>query len=193
VSEEAPHALYLLLLLMLVASSLVGMRLPSGKVVKMALAWVAIFAAGFALFAFRGEFSSLGRRLQAELTGAPIASGSTLRVPVSEDGHFWVDASVNGVRARFLVDSGASVTTVSSALAARAQLQTGMRSAMVETANGTIVMKKSRADRFEVGTIERQDFGVHINAQDSANVLGMNFLSTLASWRVQGNYLVLEP
>ena len=42
--DEAPRTLYLVLLLMLVASSLVGMRLPVGKVLKMFLAWVAIFA-----------------------------------------------------------------------------------------------------------------------------------------------------
>lgn len=189
---DAPYALYLLLLLMLVASSLIGMRLPVGKVVKMALGWVAIFAAAFALFAFRDDFVGLGQRLRAEATGAPIESGEELRIAKSEDGHFWVEGSVNGHTARFLVDSGASITTISTATAAAAGIAPGMRANQVETANGTIWMRRATAERFRVGSIERTEFSVNINPNDGANVLGMNFLSSLGNWRVEGNYLVLR-
>ena len=191
--DESPRMIYLVLLLVLVTASLIGMRLPAGKVVKMALAWVAIFAGAFALFAFRDEFSSLGQRLRAEATGAPIETGEELRIPISEDGHFWIEASVNGHKARFLVDSGASITTVSQATAEAARITTGLRSDAVETANGTVTMKRGSAERFQVGPIERTDFSVNINERDSANVLGMNFLSSLSGWRVEGNYLVLRP
>jgi aspartyl protease family protein len=191
--EDAPRALYLVLLLMLVTASLIGMRLPAGKVVKMALAWIAIFAGAFALFAFRDEFSTLGQRLRAEATGAPIEAGEELRIPISEDGHFWVEASINGHSARFLVDSGASITTVSRATAEAARVSTGMRSDQVETANGIVSMPRGTAERFSVGPIERTSFSVNVNNRDSANVIGMNFLSSLRSWRVEGNYLVLRP
>jgi aspartyl protease family protein len=190
--DDAPHALYLVLLLMLVGSSLIGMRLPLAKAAKMVLAWVAIFGVAFILFAFRDDFSSLGQRLRAEATGTPIASGDELRIPISEDGHYWVEASVNDHRARFLVDSGASITTVSRATADAAGLQTGMQVAQVETANGTVVMRRAEAQRFRVGDIERRDFAVFINPRDGVNVVGMNFLSRLSSWRVEGNYLVLR-
>jgi aspartyl protease family protein len=43
-----------------VGSSLLAMRIPMGKALKMALAWIAIFALAFLVFAFRGEFSALG-------------------------------------------------------------------------------------------------------------------------------------
>lgn len=191
--DDAPHALYLMLLLVLVGSSLVGMRLPIGKVFKMVLAWVAIFGIGFALFAFRDDFRTLGNRLRAEATGAPIADGKELRIPIAEDGHFWVEASVNGHEAPFLVDSGASVTTISREIADTAGIETGMRVALVETANGTVQMRKARADSFSVGTIQRSDFAIQVNDHDDSNVLGMNFLSSLGGWRVEGNYLVLRP
>ena len=64
--DTAGHAIYAALAAMLVASSLIGMRLPIAKVAKMALAWVAIFGVGFVLFSFRSEFSALGSRLRAE-------------------------------------------------------------------------------------------------------------------------------
>lgn len=191
-SEEGPNLIYLLLLLVLVGSAFFSRRLPLAKSLKMAIAWMAIFGAVFVLVAFRHEFSAIGQRLRAELTGEPMVAGLTVRIPISEDGHFWVNGSLNGQQVRFLVDSGASTTTVSRSVAAEAGLETGLRSEQVGTANGTVVMKKSRASSLRIGSIERQDIGVNINPNDNINVLGMNFLSSLAGWRVEGRFLVLE-
>lgn len=187
------HSLYLLLCLMLVASALIGLRMSLGKAVKMALAWVAIFGVGFMLFAFRGEFTALGSRLRAEATGAPMAQGGEVRLAMREDGHFWVDASINGRSAPFLIDSGASITTITPDLATAAKVETGIRTAQVETANGTVQMKVAKVDRLEVGPIFRPGFTVHVSQADNTNVLGMNFLSSLQSWRVERNTLVLQP
>lgn len=191
--DDSGRLIYLALCLVLVVSSLVGMRLPIGKTVKMLLAWVLIFGVVFALFTFRSEFSAFGSRLKAEATGAPIEAGEEMRIAMRDDGHFWVEGSVNGQTAQFLVDSGASVTTVSPAVAAAAGLATGMRVANVETANGQVQMAVGTADRFAVGRIDRADFTVFVNNADDSNVLGMNFLSSLSSWRVEGNILVLRP
>ena len=51
---------------------------------------------------------------------------------------------------------------------------------------------KALGDSFGA-TIVRSDFGVHVNEVGDTNVLGMNFLSSLAGWRVEGNTLVLRP
>jgi len=45
----------------------------------------------------------------------------------------------------------------------------------------------------QLGSINRPELTVHINEQDDVNLLGMNFLSSLNGWRVEGNYLVLRP
>ena len=192
-NDETPRALYLALLLMLVAGSLIGTRMPIGKAVKMALAWVAIFGVVFVLFAFRDDFSALGQRLRAEATGTPIELAGELRFPIAEDGHFWVEGKINGHEVPFLVDSGASVTTVSGRIAKASRIALTDRVMPVETANGTVTMTRGYADRFQLGPIERTDFAVNVSSRDNINVLGMNFLSSLASWKVEGNYLVLEP
>ena len=192
-SDTAPHAIFLLVMLVFVGSSLFAMRLPIGQAAKMAIGWVAIFGVGFALFAFRDDFWAIGQRLKAEATGAPVVTGEEMRIPVSEDGHFWVDAKINGQETRLMVDSGASITTVSVAAAEAAGLQPGMRVNMVETANGVIRMRRATVDSFELGPILRPELAVNINERDSTNVLGMNFLSSLSGWGVQGNYLVLRP
>ena len=192
-SDTAPHAIFLLVMLVFVGSSLFAMRLPIGQAAKMAIGWIAIFGVGFALFAFRDDFSAIGQRLKAEATGAPMVVGGEVRIPVSEDGHFWVDARLNGQETRMMVDSGASITTVSTEVAQAAGLEPGLRVNLVETANGVVRMRRATAESFDLGPISRPQFAVNINERDSTNVLGMNFLSTLSGWGVEGNYLVLRP
>ena len=64
---------------------------------------------------------------------------------------------------------------------------------MVQTANGIVVVQRGRADSIEVGPIERRDVAVHISdAFGDMNVIGMNFLSSLTSWSVEGRTLVLK-
>ena len=191
--SHTPFALYYVMIIVAVASSLVAMKLPLAKMLKMVLVWVAIFGAGFILFSFRSEFSSFGQRLKAEAMGTAIADGETVRIPIADDGHFWVDAKVNGHSLRFVVDSGASVTTVSEEAARAAGMPVGTERTVINTANGRTTAIKGWADRLEIGSIARTDFPVDINEHDDTNLLGMNFLSSLRSWRVEGNYLVLEP
>ena len=191
-SEDSPYIFYYILLIVLVASSLIGMLLPLKKAAKMILAWIAIFGIIFVLVAFRGEFGGIGQRLYAEATGSEIVAGETVRIPMSDDGHFWVTARVNGQEVRFMVDSGASVTTISKTDAQAVGIPTTFRRVMVNTANGQAWVTKSHADTLQIGPIERSDFSVDINDTEGMNLLGMNFLSSLESWRVEGRFLVLQ-
>ena len=190
----APQTIYYLLAIVLVASSLIGMRLPIAKAAKMLLAWVAIFAIGFSLFSFRSEFSALGDRLYASATGAPVElEGGELRVDMAEDGHFWVTGKVNGESIRFLIDSGASTTTMSAESATKAGIVPSGRRSVVNTANGQIVVAQAEAGKLEIGPIQRSDFPVDVSDRDGIDILGMNFLSSLDSWRVERGDLVMRP
>jgi aspartyl protease family protein len=191
--SNSPFAIYYLIIVVAVASSLFAMRLPLGKMLKMVLAWVAIFGTGFVLFSFRSDFTSFGHRLKAEATGSAIEDGQTVRIPMADDGHFWVDAKVNNHALRFMVDSGATITTISTESAKTAGVPIGSERTVAQTANGPASAIKGWADELEVGSIKRTDFPIDINEHDNTNLLGMNFLSSLRSWRVEGNYLVLEP
>ena len=190
--ENSPYIFYYILLVVLIASSLIGMRLPLKQAAKMILAWVAIFGVVFIIVAFRSEFANIGQRLRAEATGSEIVAGETVRIPMSDDGHFWVTARVNGQDVRFMVDSGASVTTVSRTIAQAAGIPITFRRVMVSTANGRAWVTKSHAEALQIGPIERFDFAIDVNETDDMNLLGMNFLSSLESWRVEGRFLVLQ-
>ena len=192
-SNNGPSIVFYIVAIVFVASSLIGMRQPIGKTLKMVLVWIAIFGVAFILFSFRSEFASVGQRLRAEATGDPIVQGKVVRIPISDDGHFWVNAKLNDKSVRFMVDSGATVTTVSRGTAEAAGMDIGGRTAVVSTANGSVRVTQGMADRLVVGSIERTEFPIDVNEQDDMNLLGMNFLRSLRGWRVEGNYLVLQP
>src|SRR6476620_248252 len=110
---------YLLMAIVLVSSTLLARREPAAKLITMALTWIVIFAAGFVLFTFRDDFGWVAQRLKAEAVGTPVQQGRETRIPMAIDGHFWVEALLNGQRVRFLVDSGATMTTIDRATARR--------------------------------------------------------------------------
>jgi aspartyl protease family protein len=185
---------YILMAIMLVLGSLMHRREPAAKMITMALAWIAIFAAGFVLFTFRDDFGWVAQRLKAEAVGTPVQQGRETRIPMAIDGHFWVEARLNGEKVRFLVDSGATMTTIDRETAARAGVPLSpQRDQFVRTGNGIIRVSTGRADELEVGGITRRDVGLQVADNDDLNVLGMNFLSSLQSWGVQGRWLVLVP
>jgi aspartyl protease family protein len=184
--------LYLVLAMVLVLGALINRREPGAKLFVMALAWVAIFGAGFVLFTFRDDLGYVAQRLRTEATGQPVVAGREVRIPMSIDGHFWVEGRINGHPVQFLVDSGATVTTIDRATAADAGVAVSdTRNVVVRTGNGMIQMAGGRAGQLSIAAIERDDVGLHIAETDRLNVLGMNFLSTLSRWSVEGRWLVL--
>lgn len=195
--DDNASLIYGALCVMLLASSLAARRLPLKETVKMMLAWVAIFAAIFAIFLFRDEFSEVWKRAKADIAGnAETASDGTLRIKKDESGHFRLRASVNGKEVEFLVDTGATVTALNIDDAAKANVavDTAGYPVVVQTANGITTTRRARIETFVVGPIIRTDFAVHVGeGLGEDNLLGMNFLSTLESWRVEGNELVLNP
>ncbi len=185
---------YILMAVMLVLGALMARREPAAKLLTMALAWIAIFAAGFVLFTFRDDFGWVAQRLRAEATGQPVEQGTQIRIPMAIDGHFWVDGELNGESVKFLVDSGATMTTIGRDTAQRTGVEVSPTpDQLVRTGNGLIRVSSGRARSLNIGPIERQDIAMHVADNAGLNVLGMNFLSSLDRWGVEGRWLVLVP
>ncbi|GAA4040922.1 TIGR02281 family clan AA aspartic protease [Sphingomonas rosea] len=187
--------LYLLMAGMLVLGALIGRRAPVLRGITSIIAFVFIFGAGFIVFSFRDDLNYVAQRLEAEATGRPVrlGDGTTLRVPLAVDGHFWIQAHVNGVPVDFLVDSGATMTTIGRKTAALAGVPVGdQRNQLVRTGNGLIKMARANADTVTIGDIARKDVKLFVADGDELNVLGMNYLTSLRRWSVEGRWLVLE-
>jgi aspartyl protease family protein len=124
-----------------------------------------------------------------------VAGGET-RIPMSRDGHFWLTASINGTPARFLVDTGATLTAISENTAIEARLpQKSLRQTVnMRTANGAIRAELVTIGELRMGNIVARDLdAVVAPGLGETNVIGMNLLSRLKSWRVEGRTLILVP
>jgi aspartyl protease family protein len=125
-----------------------------------------------------------------------VAGGETI-IPMSSDGHFWANATVNGSEVRFLIDTGASLTGLSQDAAAAAGIEPdpGQMPLTLTTANGTIQATVGRAGELTFGSITARNLAVAVprDLDDDTNVIGMNLLSQLESWRVEGDRLILVP
>jgi aspartyl protease family protein len=123
-------------------------------------------------------------------------SGKELKVRMAPDGHFWVVASINGVSRRMLIDSGATVTALSPSTTREAKVDTGVGIAPVilRTANGAAQAETGKIGELKVGNIVARNLRIVSSpGLGGMDVLGMNFLSKLESWRVDGRTLVLVP
>lgn len=162
------------------------------------------FAVSLGLFAFfifvllqQAPFQPELSRLTSSLgLDNQEVAGKELHVKMAPDGHFWVSASINGVKTRMLIDSGATITAVSEATAHSAKIEAGRTIAPVvlRTANGVATAETGSIEDLRIGNIVARNLKV-VTAPGLGNldVLGMNFLSKLQSWRVEGQMLILVP
>ena len=125
-----------------------------------------------------------------------VVEGGETRVDLARDGHFWLRATVNGESANFLVDTGATITAVSAQTAEAAGLEArgGALPIRMQTANGAIAAEMTSIDELRFGNVAARGIDAIIApGLGTTNVIGMNLLSRLASWRVEGNTMILVP
>ncbi len=123
-------------------------------------------------------------------------SGGETRLPLAADGHYWLQATVNGQPAEFLVDTGATLTAISEDTARKvgAEPRPGGIPVQLRTANGAVTAQLTSLDSLRFGNIEANGLDAVIAPNiGKVNVVGMNFLSRLASWRVEGQTMILVP
>ena len=171
-------------------------RLPYvGKIIRFLFSFAILAFAVFLLLQQAPYQPTLARLSETLGLNSQTVSGKELRVRMSPDGHFWVKASINGVSRRLLIDSGATVTALSADTARAARVDTGMGLAPVvlRTANGATPAETGTIDELRVGNIVARDLKMVTAPGLDLDVIGMNFLSELESWRVEGQTLVLVP
>ena len=127
-----------------------------------------------------------------------VVEGGETRITKGDDGHFWLRAEINGVPANFLVDTGATVTAISQSLADEAGLEPrpGGLPVAIGTANGPVNASLSTIDELRFGNVTARGLDVVIAPTlGETNVVGMNLLSRLASYRVENakDVMVLVP
>jgi aspartyl protease family protein len=198
VAQDGPSLIWGVVMVMLLVSSLAARRLPLGQVAKMALAWIAIFAALFAIFSFRFEFQEIWNRIKSDFAGTAgqNVSGEAIELKRRDDGHYWLQVDINGTPVNFMIDSGATTTAMNAESAAEANIDIDSAGypVIISTANGQVTAKRANVQTMQIGPHKLTDHKVVVSENfGDTNVLGMNFLDSMKSWKVEGNVMTLKP
>jgi aspartyl protease family protein len=136
--------------------------------------------------------------MTATPTPAPASPSPSVRNVVltkGHNGHFQVDARIDGRRLEFLVDTGASHIAIRQRDAARLGIfpRPSDFTVRVTTANGVAKAALVQLRTVEVGDILVRDVPAIVHADEglSVNLLGMSFLSKVR-WTHERGRLVLE-
>jgi aspartyl protease family protein len=196
IMEDGPSMIWGVVCVLLLVSSLAARRLPLGYVAKAGLAWIAIFATLFAIFSFRFEFIGIWERVKADISGTAgqNISGEAIELRRQDDGHYWLTVDINNKPVRFMVDSGATMTAINATTARQAGVEADGYPIILGTANGRIAAKRGVVRSLSVGPHSIENHQVVVSERfGEVNVLGMNFLNSMQSWRVEANMMVLRP
>lgn len=193
-NDKLLAAILLVGVLTLAARALVSRRFSFATLLGSLISWALIGLVLFLGFNHRDQIDQFFARIGGY--EEQRAEGGTVRIRMARDGHFWARVSLNGYERRMLIDSGATITALSADTAAAAGIEPKRNSppVLIETANGTVNAVSANVDELRVGALTTRDIEIVVAPSfGDMDVLGMNFLSRLKSWRVQGNELILEP
>src|SRR3569833_165440 len=178
-------AVGVIVLAMLQRVPIVG-RFVSLAVMAGSIAFIAL------LIGQRAEFDPVFHRIAETFhlgSGEQQAVGKELRVPMAGDGHFWGRVKLGKIERRMLGDSGATVTAISNDTAEEAGLvpDNAPFPMVVRTANGAVDAQTAIVPEVRIGNVVARELPVVVSpAFGDMDVIGMNFLSRLKSWRVEG-------
>jgi aspartyl protease family protein len=124
------------------------------------------------------------------------ASGRSVILQGDGQGHFQVEADVDGQRIPFMVDTGASLVILRESDAAALGIHPVVNdyTATVSTANGRIKAAPAKLGRVEIEGIEVDDVDALVlpDAALGRNLLGVSFLSRLSRYQYANGRMVLE-
>ena len=149
--------------------------------------WMLVVGWLLAIFILTMGFNSLLARKQNPNTISSLAKQSgSLVLQANELGMYFASGYLNGVRAEYVVDTGATYVAVPIELADDANLEPS-RQIFLETAKGTTRGWETRINHLVIGTLELQDVkGVIVEQLDGPVLLGMSALKGLHMTQANG-------
>ncbi len=123
----------------------------------------------------------------------PAAAVNTLVYPIDARGRVLLDALVNGAPVRFLVDTGASLVTLTPGDARAAGLSPRQLAfnERASTANGEVRMASVTLREIRLGQLSVGDVPAAIIENLNVSLLGMSFLNRLQGYEMRGGRLTI--
>jgi len=141
---------------------------------------IAVDSAG-ATLEFDGKRHHLAIGEQAMSTARDDNASAVVKLRADGRGHFVASGAVNGSSIRFVVDTGATLVSLSAADAVRAGIQYRRgEPGMVLTANGPTQVWRVKLNTLQIGDITLHDVDAAVHAVDlPIALLGMSFLNRM--------------
>lgn len=188
-SENINFAFLIVVGTALVMSLITSRRHTSQPLLQYALIWVGIF------LMFTIAYSYKDRITAVIMPSKAIKEDGKLIFRKSADGHFHVDALVNGAKINFIVDTGATDLVLSPDDAEKIgyKLSDLKYDRLYITANGMVKAASIIITSVEIGGVQFRDVDASINsAPMQSSLLGMSFLERLEYYQFQDEQLILK-
>lgn len=124
---------------------------------------------------------------------ADVSGSGSIVLPVGPGGHFMANGTINGKSANFMVDTGATMISMSVADAQRLGLKyDGGRRGLASTAGGTVPVYEVGVTSLRIGDVEVYNLAASVVAADMPFILlGNNYLSRF-NMRREGDTMRLD-
>lgn len=109
-------------------------------------------------------------------------------------GHYVASGQINGHKALFMLDTGATDVVIPAGLTEKYGLEYGYPS-QARTANGVVTVYSTRLDRVALGPIELHNVRASINPHMDGDeiLLGMSFLKQVSLTQYQDKLIISNP
>ncbi|WP_294609815.1 retropepsin-like aspartic protease family protein [Roseovarius sp.] len=163
-------------------------RASLGKLMQQALIWGLIFLGAIAVVGLWDDIRQTVRPMQTT-----VADGR-IELPRAPDGHYYLNADVNGQPVRFVIDTGASQVVLSQADAEKIGIDTTRLAYLgrAYTANGMVRTAPVRLETVAVGAMIHKDVRAVVNEGNlEQSLLGMSYLQRYSSIEITNGAMVL--
>jgi aspartyl protease family protein len=146
---------------------------------------------GFLLLAL-GFSKILGHQANPNQSVASSESSKSKQITLTRNhqGHYVFDGEINQKPVTFLVDTGATITSIPAHLQDRLKLNAGA-AFLVSTANGSATAYQTRLNELKIGNIVLNNVKASLNPGLSDILLGMNVLKNMELIQ-RGNELIIR-
>jgi aspartyl protease family protein len=130
----------------------------------------------------------------ASRTAETATAANTLVYPANEQGHVIVEAVINGASMRLLVDTGASLVSLTAADARAAGISRAelVFDHLTNTANGTVHVARVPLREVRIGQLSVYDVPAAVLENLNISLLGISFLSRLQSYEMRDGKLTIS-
>jgi aspartyl protease family protein len=189
---------YLVWIVVIGSAILMTFRQRWSQAIRYGIVWALILLAVVAGYAYRSDV-----RLVALQVAAAIVPGIAVETAPGEvvlragaDGHFYANATVDGVAVRFMVDTGASSIVLTAADARRLGFDPDALDYYlpVATAGGSALAARVDLDEVRLGGIAVLGVAAAVMPPGTLDrsLLGMSFLARLSGFEIAGDRLILR-